>query len=98
MVYLLPLRFNEDREVIDFLLVPVVGACVHLPPPPPNQLVCVRTEKGFAGTLFQAITVTGTITVEQGEERVFIVDGTASVSFGYNLRVSAVRAYDGPKP
>ena len=30
----------------EFLLVPYVGACVHTPPPPPNQLVYVEMDKG----------------------------------------------------
>jgi len=30
----------------EFLLVPYVGACVHTPPPPPNQLVYVEMDGG----------------------------------------------------
>ena len=30
----------------EFLLVPYVGACIHTPPPPPNQLVYIEMEKG----------------------------------------------------
>ena len=30
----------------EFLLVPYVGACVHTPPPPPNQLVYVEMDQG----------------------------------------------------
>lgn len=33
-------------ETNEFLLVPYVGACVHVPPPPPNQLVYVEMEEG----------------------------------------------------
>ena len=36
--YVLPLDFNGPQEVTRFLLVPYVGACIHVPPPPPNQL------------------------------------------------------------
>ena len=39
--YLLPTEFSGDR-VVEFLLVPTAGACVHTPPPPLNQLVHVR--------------------------------------------------------
>jgi len=40
--------------------VPFVGACVHVPPPPANQLVFVTTEKPFESTgLFEAVQVTG---------------------------------------
>jgi hypothetical protein len=33
--YVLPLEF-KDRKVVEFLLVPTVGACIHTPPPPAN--------------------------------------------------------------
>ncbi len=34
-----------------FLLVPYVGACVHTPPPPPNQLVYIEMEGGKRATM-----------------------------------------------
>ena len=30
----------------EFLLVPYVGACIHTPPPPPNQLVYIQMDEG----------------------------------------------------
>lgn len=41
--YVLPFDFTGSREISRFLLVPYVGACIHVPPPPPNQLVFVIT-------------------------------------------------------
>lgn len=41
--YVLPFDFTGNREITRFLLVPYVGACIHVPPPPPNQLVYVET-------------------------------------------------------
>jgi uncharacterized protein len=39
--YMVPLE--DDSEVVsEFLLVPYVGACIHTPPPPPNQIVEVK--------------------------------------------------------
>ena len=35
----------------EFLLVPYVGACVHTPPPPPNQLVYVEMDEGTRATM-----------------------------------------------
>ena len=43
--FMVPLEDDEDR-VTEFLLVPYVGACVHTPPPPPNQIVYVAMGKG----------------------------------------------------
>jgi len=61
--YVVPLDFEATR-VKEFLLVPFVGACIHVPPPPPNQIVYVKTEGGIdvRGT-FEPVWVTGTLTV-----------------------------------
>ena len=46
--------------VTSFVLVPYVGACIHTPPPPPNQLVFVTTETPWPGDdLWEAVWVTG---------------------------------------
>ena len=42
--YIIPFDFDA-KGVTGFMLVPYVGACIHVPPPPPNQLVFVTTEK-----------------------------------------------------
>ncbi len=42
--YVLPLEANEGG-VTSFLLVPDRSYCVHVPPPPPNQLVLVHLER-----------------------------------------------------
>lgn len=66
--YVVPLEFDGTR-VTDFFLVPYVGACVHVPPPPPNQLVYVRAEPGFESDgLFQAVEVTGTISAAPSQD------------------------------
>lgn len=43
--YVVPLDDFAD-EVTEFLLVPYFGACIHTPPPPPNQMVHVRVGRG----------------------------------------------------
>src|SRR6266545_136457 len=34
---------GDGKAVSEFLLVPFFGACIHVPPPPSNQIVLVRT-------------------------------------------------------
>ena len=59
--YVVPLDFDATN-VKEFLLVPFVGACIHVPPPPANQIIYVKTEKGFdVGGSFDPVMVTGTI-------------------------------------
>lgn len=43
--YVVPLDFNASFEYTEFLLVPYFGACLHTPPPPPNQIVYVKSAK-----------------------------------------------------
>jgi hypothetical protein len=53
--YLLPLDFNPGGTT-EFLLVPYFGACIHEPPPPPNQIVYVKSSAPFALTsLFEIL-------------------------------------------
>ena len=40
--FIVPLEFNEKQEAIEFFLVPYMGACIHVPPPPPNQIIHVK--------------------------------------------------------
>jgi hypothetical protein len=44
--YVVPFDFNADAEHKEFLLVPYFGACLHTPPPPPNQIIFVKSEAG----------------------------------------------------
>ncbi|WP_374078652.1 DUF3299 domain-containing protein [Bdellovibrio bacteriovorus] len=43
--FMVPLEDNQ-RDVVEFLLVPSPQACIHVPPPPPNQMVYVKMKKG----------------------------------------------------
>lgn len=44
--FVTPLAF-DGVELTDFFLVPYVGACIHVPPPPANQMVLVSKVDGF---------------------------------------------------
>lgn len=46
--FIVPLSFGEDLSITQFFLVPFFGACIHLPPPPPNQIIFVNYPKGLA--------------------------------------------------
>lgn len=60
--YVVPLDFDATT-VKEFLLVPFVGACIHVPPPPANQIVYVKTVKGIqVKSMFEPVYVTGTLT------------------------------------
>ena len=42
--YVVPFDFSAEAEHKEFLLVPYFGACLHTPPPPPNQVILVKAE------------------------------------------------------
>lgn len=43
--FVVPLEVSMGGKVSEFLLVPYFGACIHYPPPPPNQLVHVLAKE-----------------------------------------------------
>ena len=43
--FMVPLEDDAD-QVTEFLLVPFAGACIHVPPPPPNQMIYVKLKPG----------------------------------------------------
>jgi hypothetical protein len=91
--YLLPLEFS-GKQVSEFLLVPWVGACIHTPPPPPNQIVHVKPEKPVEmGGMFVPVWVTGQMTTGAIKKSLSLVDGSADIDVGYSLRASVVEPY-----
>lgn len=44
--YVVPLESDAEGRMTEFFFVPFYGACIHVPPPPPNMLVHVRLSKG----------------------------------------------------
>lgn len=59
--------FQEDGA--EFLLVPYYGACVHTPPPPPNQIVMVEMtgKKAIKMNLFDAVWMSGRLKISSVE-------------------------------
>lgn len=87
--YIVPLEVDDDGRTTDFLLVPYYGACIHVPPPPSNQIVHVHTELGVkVEELYQPYWVEGPMQVK------------ASVSdlaeAGYQLEAEKIFAYELP--
>jgi len=93
--FMLPLEYS-GKKVSEFLLVPWVGACIHTPPPPPNQIVHVRLAKGAefeSKGQFQAVWVTGVMNAKASKTKLSLVDGSADIDVGYSLGGTAVEEY-----
>jgi hypothetical protein len=63
--FIVPLEFDDDMRITEFFLVPYFGACIHVPPPPPNQIIFVRYAKGVQlEALYVPFWITGTLKTE----------------------------------
>lgn len=88
--YILPLR-AEGGRVVEFLLVPWVGACIHTPPPAPNQIVHVDYPKGFELTgMFTPVRLEGRLTHRPSEYDLFLVDGTRRIPASYAMEQATI--------
>ena len=85
--YIVPLEYDEGDGVTGFLLAPFMGACIHVPPPPPNQLVYVTSAQGWPGDrLWEAVWVTGDFRSNAAR--------TALTDAGYEMRAGAIELYE----
>lgn len=86
--FVVPLDDAQD-EGAEFLLVPYYGACVHTPPPPPNQMAFVTMQGGrsIKLALFDAVWMEGTL-------RIVNYDSPYG-SVGYTIEGMSMRPYTG---
>ena len=93
--YLLPLEMS-DTEVKEFLLVPYIGACIHVPPPPPNQIVHVNIvqQEGYrVKSMYEPVWVSGEISVKSMVKDLYLVDGSTGVNIGYTMQANRIEPY-----
>jgi hypothetical protein len=63
--FVVPIGNTRNGLINEFFLVPYIGACIHVPPPPPNQMVYVTSGSGIAAdAIHEAYWVTGKIRLE----------------------------------
>ncbi len=62
--FVVPLDFDAT-EISEFMLVPYFGACIHTPPPPPNQIIYVKMSRKFRlKGLSRPVWVTGPLSTQ----------------------------------
>ena len=84
--FVIPLE-GDDKAVTEFLLVPYFGACIHVPPPPPNQIVYVKFPEGAPiQQLWDVVYVVGTLKTQPVSHELAEV--------GYLLEGTALEDYD----
>jgi hypothetical protein len=62
--FVVPLEFDEET-ITEFFLVPYFGACIHSPPPPPNQIIYVHAPNGLElNTLYDPFWISGKLSTK----------------------------------
>lgn len=60
--FVVPITTDENQRVTAFFLVPYFGACIHMPPPPPNQIIFAEYPKGInSNSIYDPYWVEGTL-------------------------------------
>jgi hypothetical protein len=71
--FIVPLEFDDERRVTQFFMVPYFGACIHLPPPPPNQTIFVNYPQGFTlDSLTEPYWISGILTTSLVENEMAV--------------------------
>jgi hypothetical protein len=84
--YIIPFDLTSEG-VTSFMLVPYVGACIHTPPPPPNQLVFVTTERPWPNeSLWDPVWVSGLLSAK--------AMSTQIADVGYQIRAELIEAFE----
>lgn len=80
---------REGDALTEFLLVPYFGACIHVPPPPANQIIHVHSTKAIPGIRsMDAVWISGILKVQRSD--------TMMGSAGYSMQAIKVEAYTDP--
>ena len=66
--FVVPIETNDENAITEFFLVPYFGACIHVPPPPPNQIIFVQYNKGLqVKEIWMPFEIKGTLFTEMIE-------------------------------
>lgn len=85
--YTVPFEFGANAEISEFLLVPYYGACLHAPPPPPNQTVfAIADEPVKLRNLAQAVWLEGTLYTQTQESEL--------ADAAYTIRIDRIEKYE----
>lgn len=67
--YIVPIETDAQGKLAEFFLVPYFGACIHMPPPPPNQIVHVALPEPIEMTdIYAPYWVVGTVRIEHHDD------------------------------
>lgn len=71
--FIVPLEFDDDEVISQFFLVPFFGACIHVPPPAPNQIILVDAPDGIKlEVLYDPFWISGVLTTTLSENDIAV--------------------------
>ena len=80
---------GDNKSLSEMLLVPYFGACIHVPPPPPNQIIYINSDEAVNITkidLYQPVWATGTIKTDSLQHEL--------AQIGYQMEIEKLTPYD----
>ena len=85
--FVVPVEYNDDQVITEFFLVPYFGACIHVPPPPPNQIIYVKYPQGLELTaLYDPFWIEGAMKTQ-------IIQNDIALS-AYAIDASGIKPYE----
>ena len=85
--YVVPFDFSADARHGEFLLVPYFGACLHTPPPPPNQMLFVKADPAAEiDNIYEPVWLEGTLSTGRFDSEL----GNSA----YELTLSKIEPYE----
>jgi uncharacterized protein len=85
--YIVPLDQTKEGKLNELFLVPFFGACIHAPPPPPNQIIYAKLKKPVEMTdLYSAYWLEGILRTER--------ISTDMAGAAYSLEVKRIQPYE----
>lgn len=85
--FVVPVEYNDDQVITEFFLVPYFGACIHVPPPPPNQIIYVKYPQGLElSALYDPFWIEGQMKTE-------LVENNIALS-AYSIDASNIKPYE----
>ena len=84
--FVIPLEVGSEG-VREFILAPYAGACIHVPPPPANQLIFVTTDEPWpASQLWEAVWAVGQMSTQ--------LQTTELAQIGYSMEAHSIELYE----
>lgn len=85
--YTVPFEYGANAKIREFLLVPYFGACLHAPPPPPNQTLFITTDEAITiQDLAMAVWIEGTLKTQRQD--------TELAGAAYTIEMDLIEPYE----